>query len=62
MRIAYSVEEAAEMVSIKRTLMYQLVGNGEVPSFTVGRRRLIPHEGLVAWVQEQVVTNSGEAM
>ena len=46
-QLAYSVEEAAEMLSIRRTKMYELVRRGEIATQTIGRRRIVPRESLV---------------
>lgn len=38
----YSVDEAAELLSIGRTRLYAEIGSGRVRSIRVGRRRLVP--------------------
>jgi excisionase family DNA binding protein len=40
-RLNYRVEEAAEALGIGITLARQLVKDGTIPSFKLGRRRLI---------------------
>ena len=47
--IAVKVERAAELVGISRATMFLLVMASDVPSFKVGRRRVIPLDGLRAW-------------
>lgn len=48
-----TVEEAAERLGIRRTLMYSLVSSGAVRSVVVGRRlRRIPAEALHEYVRE----------
>jgi excisionase family DNA binding protein len=37
-----TVDEAAAVLGISRTLAYQLVARGDLPSITIGRRKLIP--------------------
>jgi excisionase family DNA binding protein len=44
------VAEAAELLGIKRTFLYDLIQRGAIPSTTIGRRRLIKHDDLVAYV------------
>lgn len=45
----YTVEEACTVIGIGRTLLYELVLRGEVPSKLLGRRRLIPGAALERW-------------
>lgn len=49
-RLALSVEEAADRLSIGRTQMYVLVRDGKIASVKVGRRRLVPTSALVAYL------------
>lgn len=48
-----TIEQAAVVLSIGRTKMFELVALGEVFSFKIGRRRLIPKESLQAYVDKQ---------
>lgn len=50
-RIVLTVEEAAELLGIGRTLMYALVAAGEVESVRIGRLRRIPRDALVVYVE-----------
>jgi excisionase family DNA binding protein len=45
------VEDAAEKLGIARTMMYRLVGSGEVASVRVGRLRRVPVASLEAYVE-----------
>jgi excisionase family DNA binding protein len=49
-RLLYKPEDAAELLSIGRTLMYDLIKSGQVDSVKVGRRRLVPAEALTSYV------------
>ncbi len=49
-RIVLTVEEAAELLGIGRTLMYALVTAGEVESVRIGRLRRIPTDALDSYV------------
>jgi excisionase family DNA binding protein len=49
-RLAYSVEEAAALLGIGRTFMFQLVATGEIESFKIGNLRKISHEALIAYI------------
>lgn len=52
-RLAYPVADAAELLGVGRTYVYELMGRGELRSFTVGRRRLVAHDDLVAFIDAQ---------
>lgn len=49
-KLAYSVEELAEALSVGRTLVYELVRNDEIPSFKLHGRRLFRVEDAQAFV------------
>ncbi|MGI8925745.1 MAG: helix-turn-helix domain-containing protein [Tepidiformaceae bacterium] len=52
-RLAVSVEEAARLLGVSRGKMYPLVMAGQIESFTIGTRRLIPTAALRRFVEEQ---------
>ena len=57
-RLAVCIEDAAELVGLGRDTLYRLLlVTGEIPSFKVGGRRLVPVAGLREWVERQ----TGEA-
>jgi excisionase family DNA binding protein len=43
-------EEAAEVLSIGRSKVYELIGTGELPSVLIGACRRIPAEAIVEFV------------
>lgn len=47
-RRTVTVVEAASVLGISRSLAYELVGRGELPSIRLGRRILIPTRALEA--------------
>lgn len=49
--ITVSVDEAARMLGVSRAALYPRITSGEIPSVTLGRRRLVPVEGLREWVE-----------
>jgi excisionase family DNA binding protein len=51
------VEEAARVLGIGRSLVYDLIRSGRLRSFKVGSRRLIP----IAAIDEVISILSGEA-
>lgn len=50
-RKAVSVPEAAEMIGLSVTRMYQLVHCGQVPAKHVGKRWLVPLAALDRWLE-----------
>ncbi len=48
--LAVSVAQAAALVGVSRARLYPLILSGEIPSFLVGRRRLVPVAHLKDWV------------
>jgi len=49
-RILLTVPDAARRLGISRSLLYQLLADGEVESIHVGRLRRVPVDALVAYV------------
>lgn len=49
-KVAYSIEEAAQVLSLGRTTVKQLIATGQLPSVRVGRRRLIPRSALETYI------------
>lgn len=49
-RILLTVQEAAKVLGIGRTLMYSLVMSGEIESVPIGRLRRVPAECLTEYV------------
>lgn len=54
-------EEAAEVLSIGRSKVYELIGTGELASVRVGASRRIPADALVEFVSrlQGLVADSG---
>ena len=51
--LAHSIADAAVAIGIGATKICQLVASGELPSITIGRRRLIAAEDLAAFIRER---------
>ena len=47
--IAVTPEQAAQMLCLHRTTIYQLMASGELPSFRAGRARRIRVTDIEAW-------------
>ncbi len=53
-KLLVSVEEAAQMLSIGRSLVYKLVLSQQVKSVKIGRTRRIPVFALETFIAQQV--------
>jgi excisionase family DNA binding protein len=51
--IAVRVKDAIKLSGLGLTTLYALMGSGELPSFTVGRRRLIRYADLERFIAER---------
>lgn len=49
-KITLTVAETAEALSVSKTVVYQLTHRDDFPCVTLGRRRLIPRDKLIEWV------------
>lgn len=49
-KLAYTVEEAAELLSLSRAQVYRLIETETLPTVTVGRARRITYAQLDAFV------------
>ena len=55
-RLCISVAELEELLSISRTTAFSLVKTEGLPSFTLGRRILIPVASLERWLDAQATS------
>jgi excisionase family DNA binding protein len=51
--LAVPPAEAARLLGVSRTRLYEELGSGAIPSFHLGRRRLIRITALEAWMAER---------
>lgn len=49
-RLAYSIAEAARIAGIGKSTFYADIANKHVPIRKVGRRSLVLHADLIAWL------------
>ena len=59
-RILLRVPEAAESAGISRSLAYELIAEGRMPSVRVGRSIRVPAEALREWVNELLADREAE--
>ena len=61
-RLSLTVMEAAEVLGISRTLAYELVARGELPSLRMGRRIVVPRRALEALLEAGMPTRRPSGM
>lgn len=49
-RLLYSLDDAADLLSVGKRKVETLVADGELETVTIGRRRLVPAESLTEYV------------
>ncbi len=54
-KLAYTVAEAAELLSISRSLLYELIHAGRIESVKFGRSRRITQEQMHRFLQDHAV-------
>lgn len=54
MSAAMSIDEAFRYIGIGRAHFYRLMDHGDIPSFHIGRRRLVLREHLDRYLQERL--------
>lgn len=52
-KLTLSIPEAAKVLGIGSSKMYELVRTGGFPVICVGARKLIPKKGLERWLEAQ---------
>jgi excisionase family DNA binding protein len=61
-RFMYRIPEVVELTSLGRTVIYRELAAGHLRSVTVGRRRLIPHEALMDFIEHLRADQWGHEM
>ena len=51
-RLAYSVDEAAHLLSVGRDSIYELIRTGQLRTFKIGARRLVALRDIEAFVDQ----------
>lgn len=55
--LSVGVEDAARMIGVARSMLYEILARGEIESFKLGRRRLILVKNLEAYINRQAKEN-----
>lgn len=53
-RLLHDLDEAADLLSVSRRVVESLIREGDLDSVKLGRRRLVPHDALQAYVARLV--------
>lgn len=61
-KLLLTVEEVANLTSLGRSTIYNLLARGEIPSITIGRSRRIPSESLRSWIRRELDASPSNAM
>jgi len=56
--IVYDLDEAAALLRVGRSTLYELIARGELASIKIGRRRLITHEAALAFLASKATPSS----
>lgn len=51
--LLYSPEQAAAMLGIGRSYLFELIARGEIESFKIGQLRKIPADAITAYVERK---------
>lgn len=46
-KLAYSIPEAASALSIGRSKLYELIAEGQIETFKIGKRTIVPKASLI---------------
>lgn len=57
-KLVYTVDETRALLGLSRTLVYEAIRRGEIPSIHVGRRILIPRAALERLLESGVDRNT----
>jgi excisionase family DNA binding protein len=60
-RTSLSVEEVCQMLGVRKPTIYRFIHSGELPSYRIGRRRLIRREALSDF-QKRLETKHTDAL
>lgn len=56
--LALGIDEAARVIGVARSMLYEIAARGEIESFKLGRRRLILVKNLDAYINRVAKENT----
>lgn len=49
-RMAYTAREVAQLLALSQSQVWNLLADGTIPSFKIGKSRRVRHEDLIAFI------------
>ena len=49
-KLAFTINETANAIGVGRTKVYNLISEGKIPTIKIGKRTLVPADGLRAFM------------
>lgn len=60
-KVLYRAEEAAHLMSVSRTAIFNLIRSGDLRALKIGGRRRIPRSSIDDYIDRQLAADSAEA-
>lgn len=61
-RLAYTIKEAAEMLGLSKSRLYEMVQFDEIPHMRIGGKVLLPKKEFESWLKSRVVMPQPRAL
>lgn len=52
-KMVFSIQEVADMLGISKSYAYELTRNGTIPVLELGKKRVIPKERFLKWINDK---------
>lgn len=52
-QLLYSPDDAAALIDVGRSHMWEMIARGEIESFKIGRLRKIPREAITEYIERR---------
>lgn len=59
-RLLLRPTDAAELISVSRSRIYELIAAGTLPSIRIGSSVRVPVAALQAWIQNEIAAQAGK--
>lgn len=53
-RLAYTIPDACAAIGVSRSMLYELIGAGEIRTIKIGTRTLVPASELSAFIERKL--------
>ena len=61
-KLLYRAEEAADLLSISRTAVFNLIRSGDLPGIKIGGRRRIPRASIDDYIERQLAAGTEQPL